>query len=285
MPDPIMAGASALAGGVTGLVGAKMGADASKAASGQQKKAADATLALQREMYNKQVQDFSPYLQAGNSALARLQKMNGGGGIADDAKYNQYLAELERLTSGASLTGSNIYDNPIYNFQRDEANKQLSRSLRSMGRENSTYGMDAMGKQSNRLAADQYQNINNTQFARTSGLAATRYSTLADQYNRLRDLASSGQSAAGLSGNAAANYSQNAGATLTNLGNSQANNTLAGGMMQAGAIQNGINNTATLFGTGMKAYDALNKGSGLYGADWKPEIPQMDTSFLNFKPA
>jgi hypothetical protein len=139
-----------------------------------------------------------------------------------------------------------------------------------MGRENSTYGMNAVGKQSNQLASDQYNNINNTQYSRLSGLAATRYSTLSDQYNRLRDLAGSGQAAAGMQSNAGANYGNSASNTLNNMGNNAASSTLAGGLMQQGKNQNQDNNLMGLANLGIKAYQTYGKNnsndSGLYNS-------------------
>lgn len=235
-------------------------AENARVAAEQQDVRAQEGLALQREMYNKGQADFRPFLEAGTGALSRLSEMNAGGGIASDPQYQQYLAEMSGMTDPTKyLTDSKaVFDNPIYKFQRDEANKNLSRSLRSLGRENSTYGINAMGKQNNQLAVDatnQLIGLDNNRFSRLSGLAGTRYASLADQYNRLRDLAGSGQSAAGMTSNAGSNYGQSASQTLSNLGNNQANATLAGGIMRAGQSQNNFNNLSSLANLGMKAYD------------------------------
>lgn len=242
-------------------------------------------MALQEKQYEKGQADFKPFLEAGTGALSQLGRMNAGEGIAGDPQYQKYLAEMEGMRDPTKyLTNADeIFNNPIYKFQRDEANKGLSRSLRSLGRENSTYGLNAMGKQNNQLALDatnQLIGLDNTRFSRLSGLAGTRYASLADQYNRLRDLAGSGQAAAGMTSNAGANYGNSVTQTLTNMGNSRANAAMAGSLMSAGSRQNGFNNLSSLANLGLKAYDRWgNKGGGndggLYNdANWNEGLDQ-----------
>lgn len=278
------AGISALGSVGSALIGSSASDKAARHANNRAKEA----MRFQQNVYNKTQADFKPFLDEGTSALSRLGEFNDGQGIGGDAEYQSYLRQLNAMAEAPTTTGAEVYDDPIYRFMREESERNLSRKLRSLGRENSTYGFDATGRQGNQLAADQFNNINaintqrdNTKFGRLSGLASTRYATLADQYQRLRDLANSGQAAAGMTANAGQNFSNSASQTLTNLGNTQANAALAGGAMGAGAIQNFVGNTAGLTNLAMKYNDSLNKNSGnLYG-DYQP----ADTSFLEYKPS
>lgn len=351
-----------------GYMASKQGADAVEDAANLQASTAKTELDLKRDIYNRQLSDFRPYLQTGTGALSQLNSMlgtrdipldktqiesarqkliesipkpsnpaglpNGSywlsvGPIAEQVaagndQYNKRIAEIKamsdadiireaNLTPGSTgidkistdkeyqgylnelkslsdptryLTDSKaVFENPIYQFQRDEANKGLSRKLRSLGRENSTYGMDAFGKQNNQLALDttnQLIGLDNSRFGRLSGLAATRYNTLQDYYNRLRDLAGSGQSAAGMTSNAGANYAAGAGATLSNLATNQGNAALAGGAIRAGATQNLANNAMSLANLGMKYYNANQQpnSGGLYDSGSFNYTP-ADTSFLD----
>jgi len=261
---------------VSGSLGAVMGADATTEAANTAANAARDTSAesnkLQREIYNDTKDRFAPYMAVGPGALSRMDAMNSGEGIASDAQYQKYLAELNGMADPTKyLTDANaIYDNPIYKFQRDEANKNLSRSLRSLGRENSTYGMNAIGKQNNQLAADsmnQLIGLDNSKFSRLSGLAGTRYASLADQYNRLRDLAGSGQAAAGLTSNAASNYGSNVSSTLANMGNTIGNSALLSGQAKSGLLSGIGGASAGAANVGLKAYDLYNKyNTGAAGA-------------------
>lgn len=240
--------------------------DTANKAIDQQTSTANKSLALQESMYNKGQADFKPFLEAGTGALSRLQSLEDSG-IGTDPEYQKYLADMKDIAYGKP---GDIYNDPVYKFQQEEASRDLSRKLRSMGRENSTYGMNALGRQSNQLAVDQYGRITGDRFSRLSGLAGTRYSTLMDKYNRLRDLAGSGQAAAGMTANAGANYGQSASNTLSSLGANQASATLAGGLMKAGQNQNSFNNMSSLANLGLKAYDkwggnSTGSGKGLYG--------------------
>lgn len=359
----------AVIGGVASNMAADTAADAARDAANLQASTANTELGLRRDIYNRQLSDFRPYLQAGTGALSQLSSLSGVrdvplareqieaarqkmidaipkpnippgmiagdrqlavvGPIAEqvaagddqynkriaeiramsdddiireanltpgstgidkistDKEYQDYLSELKSLSDPTRyLTDSKaVFENPIYQFQRDEATKGLSRKLRSLGRENSTYGLDAFGKQNNQLALDttnQLIGLDNSRFGRLSGLAATRYNTLQDYYNRLRDLAGSGQAAAGMTSNAGANYAAGAGATLSNLSTNQGNAMLAGGAIKAGATQNLVNNGLSLANLGLKYYNANQQpnSGGLYDSSSFDYTP-ADTSFLD----
>lgn len=119
-----------------------------------------------------------------------------------------------------------------YKWQQQQMEKNTSRSLRAMGRYNSTYGMDAITKGNSNLAASEYDK---------------QLGRLADLTNVARGGASSLSSMAGQFANSASN-------NIINSGNNQANATLAGGMMQANAINNGVSGLYSLANMGLQAY-------------------------------
>lgn len=71
----IIIGVTAASAGAQ-LYAAKKGADAAHEAAGMQSDAANKALAAQRSAYDQQRQDFSPYAQAGQAALGRLQQQS-----------------------------------------------------------------------------------------------------------------------------------------------------------------------------------------------------------------
>jgi hypothetical protein len=125
-------------------------------------------------------------------------------------------------------------ETPAYAWQQEQANKNNSRTLRALGRENSSYGMGEQFKTQQNLAANEYDK----------------------QLSRLSDLtnvARGGASTLTQGGNA---YSTDAANNLINSGNNQANATLAGGMMQQNNLYNAISTGMGVLNTGLKAYNA-----------------------------
>jgi len=125
-------------------------------------------------------------------------------------------------------------ETPAYAWQQQQANKNNSRTLRALGRENSSYGMGEQFKTQQNLAANEYDK----------------------QLSRLSDLtnvARGGASTLTQGGNA---YSTGAANNLINSGNNQANATLAGGMMQQNNLYNAIGTGMGVLNTGLKAYNA-----------------------------
>lgn len=87
--------AGAAVGAVGSVVGGAMGSDASDRASRAQQQAAADANALQREIYEKNTQNFQPYLQAGNAGLNALMYRLGLGGSANGMNAPKVQTEAQ----------------------------------------------------------------------------------------------------------------------------------------------------------------------------------------------
>lgn len=137
-----------------------------------------------------------------------------------------------------------------YKWQQSQMEKNTRRSLRSLGRENSTFGMDAIGDQNRNLAATEYDK----------------------QLGRLADLTNIARGGSSALAGASAGFSNQQQQGITNMGNNLANANLAGGMLKQNSLYNNQSNLGSLANLGIKAWDAYkNSGSTTdngYGATW-----------------
>lgn len=121
-----------------------------------QKEMAGASNQTIRDMYQTGRQDQVPYMTPSLSALPMYQSAVLGGAVDyQDPRYQRLTAFDPGYKQGQTLyraPGGSVTDKPPMlsaNYQLDNdpgfqwRNRQLDRSLRSLGRSNSTYGMQA----------------------------------------------------------------------------------------------------------------------------------------------
>lgn len=206
---------AAVVGGVASNMAASKGADAAENAANIQAASAQSELDLKKQQFDYQKEINQPFYDKGLAGFEAYQK---------------------NVMSGVDANGNfNPTQSDAYKFQE----KDLGRTLRSMGRSKSSYGMNVM----NRAAATEYDK----------------------QLSRLADLTNIARGGASSLGSASGAYATGAGNTLQNMGDNQANATLAGGMMQQNSIYNGINSATSLGNLGLKAYGAYNQAQPAQG--------------------
>lgn len=238
MPNPVLA-----IGGGSILGGAYSSRQARKASGAQveagnyaaqlEKESADAQLALQKQIWEKQQADQMPYLQQGQSAIGKLGGLMGG-----NDPFKDYLAK-------AGLSGGQFNtNNPQYQFLQKQGQQALDRSAAARGMGYSGAQMKASQQFGQGLASQQYDK----EYDRAS-------QEFGNYYNRLAALAQGGQQAATTTGQQGAQYAQGAGNTLAGLSNArtnilgqQANARASGYAANANAINQGLGNMIDLYG-------------------------------------
>lgn len=189
-------------------------------------------LALQREMFEKNIALQQPAIDAGNTARNRLTQLLG-------------------LTAGGADNGSLMRDfsmrdfqaDPGYQFRQDQGQQALERSAAARGGLLSGAAMKDMARFSQGLASQEY------------GAAFDRFkSNQASKMNPLLSLAGSAQTASGAlgaagqsfansSGNILGQYAATAGQNITGAGNARA----SGYVGAANAITNGLGQAYNMY--------------------------------------
>lgn len=125
---------------------------------------------------------------------------------------------------------------PAFQWQQAEQEKALGRSLRALGRENSTFGQSARTRGTQSLLASEYDK----------------------QLGRLADLTNIARGGASSLAGASTGFSQQAGQQ----GAQQANAILGGSLLRQGNLYSGMQNLGGLAQLGLQAYQAYKKPSG-----------------------
>lgn len=195
------------------LTGANQAADATNQATQAGRETAAASNQTIRDMYSTGRQDQLPFLTPSLSALPMYQSAVLGGPVQyQDPNYQRLTAFDPGYVQGKNtyrgpdgtltdqppmLTASyNFQASPSYQWQKEQGLKDLGRSLRALGRSNSTYGMNARGRFLNELNANEY----NTGLNRLASLAYGGQGTASN-------IAASGGNAAGQTAGVNANLS------------------------------------------------------------------------------
>lgn len=219
--------ASNLLSGVStnGLIGAGLnavsglvGANASKNAANTQAQSAANALALEKQMFDKQVELQQPWHDTGVSGLNMLSQYLGL--KPSDGSAGTSYGSLMKPFSMADYQAD-----PGYGFRMQQGNQALDRSAAARG-----------GLLSGRAAKDTL-NYSQGLASQEYGNAYNRYNTnQTNQYNRLASTAGLGQTAASTIGNAAQSYGNNAANLITSSGAAQA----AGQVGSANALTGGL---------------------------------------------
>jgi hypothetical protein len=230
------------------VVGAGVNAYASnKAAKAQQQSASDANavakqtsddqIALQREMFNKNVELQQPAIDAGNTSRNRLLQLLG-------------------LSAGGADNGSLMKDfsmgdfqaDPGYQFRLDQGQKALDRSAAARGSLLSGAALKDANNYAQGQASQELQ------------AAYDRFNTnRTNKMNPLLSLAGSAQTASGALGAAGQNYANGAGSALSQYGAAVGQNLTGAGNARA----SGYVGTANAVGNGLSQYLNYNQNQNL----------------------
>jgi len=220
----LSAGAAALVGAVAApVIGGLIAGDAAQSAAGTSAAASDRSIALQKEMFDKQMALQEPFRTAGIAGQNRLLELLGLGGSKTAAGYGKYAKDFSMQDFQAD---------PGYAFRLSEGLKGLDRTAAARGGLISGGALKAATQYGQEMGSQEYQN------------AFNRYQTnRTNQLQPLGNLQSVGQSAASNQGSAAANYGSAAGAAITAGGQAQA----AGQLGQGNTIANALTGATTAY--------------------------------------
>ena len=224
------------------LVSGAVGMSAASKAAKAQTQAADQSAALQREMFNKQVELQAPFREAGLTAQNKLLGYLGLSGAPGDAGYGKYAGDF---------TMQDFTTDPGYAFRLAEGNKALDRTAAARGGLLSGGAMKAAQRYGQDMGSQEYMN------------AFNRYQTnRANQLNPLQSLMGAGQTGANTLTTAAGTF----GTTL-------AENALGAGNARASGYVGQANALTSALGTGINQY------TGMYGGNYGPTNPSLTNSW------
>ena len=229
------------------LVSGALGSSASSKAAKAQTQAAAESAALQREMFNKQVELQAPFREAGLTAQNKLMSMLGLSGSAGDAGYGKYAGDF---------TMQDFTTDPGYAFRLAEGNKALDRTAAARGGLLSGGAMKAAQRYGQDMGSQEYMN------------AFNRYQTnRANQLQPLQSLMGAGQTGANTLTQAAGQLGSNLGDNALGAGNARASGYIGQANALSSALSSGI--------SGIQNQQFLNNMGGNYG----PTNPSLTNSW------
>ena len=200
MPNPILAVAGAKAAG-SAITGSKA-AKAAKKAAAAEVAAQEKALALQKEMFDRQVALQEPFRQAGLLSQNELMRQMGLAGDASSAGYGGLLKAFGQ---------EDFQQDPGYAFRMSEGLKALDRQAAARGGLISGAALKASQRYGQDLASQEYQN------------AYQRYmANKAFNLNALTGQQGVGAEAVNTLGGAARNYATQGGQNIIGAGQARA---------------------------------------------------------------
>jgi hypothetical protein len=213
------------------LLGASMASDAAGDAADTQAASADRAAALQKEMFDKQVELQEPFRQGGLTGQNRLMEMLGLGGNRQAQGYGSAMKDFSMADFQAD---------PGYQWRLQQGQQALERSAAARG-----------GLLSGRAAKDM-TNYAQGAASQEYGNAFNRFQTnRSNKLNPLQSLAGQAQTATNQIASDAGAYGANAGNTMMQAGNARASGYVGG----ANALNQGIGGGINAF----QNYNMMNK--------------------------
>jgi hypothetical protein len=243
----ILAG-SAIAGG-TALIGGAMAssaagdaadaqADAANNASANSLVASRESNALQKEMFDKQIELNAPFRNAGLTGQNRLMEMLGLSGDKTAQGYG---------SASKNFSMSDFQEDPGYQFRLQQGQQALERSASARS-----------GLLSGRAAKDMTSYAQGTA-SQEYGNAFNRFQTnRSNQLGPLQSLAGVAQTASGAMSGAAGTYGANVGNNLTSTANTVGNNMMGAGNARASGYVGSANAINGALSGGVNAFQQYN---------------------------
>jgi len=240
------------------------------AASGNAAAAAalDKQLALQRELYNRQVELLSPYTKAGELGQNRLLDLLGLSGNTAVEGYG---------SAAKSFSAQDMEQDPGYAFRLAEGQKAIERSTAARGGLQSGAALKAATRYGQEMGSQEYANAFNrfmsqrqSQLGNLQSLQSVGQASAAGQATAAGSLSQAGSQAYGNYGATQGQIAaqQGAGATAAYAGSSQARQSAYGANTanQIGAITGAGNAMAAgQIGSANAFSSAIGQGANLYG--------------------
>jgi hypothetical protein len=193
---------------------AVIGGVASYAGASKQAGSAEAATNAQEAMFQEQLQNLSPYRDAGGDALFELNYLEGVGPMNAESNAGGAYGSLNQPFTTADWKSLS----PAYNFQLQQgAQGTLNQSASSQG---ALSGAALSGLQAYNQGAA------NTSFNNAFNMYQTQNQNV---YSRLAGIANLGEAASANTATGGSNYAQGIGQSLTNVGTA-----LGGGIAGAG---------------------------------------------------
>ena len=257
-----------------------LAAQQAAAASGNAAAAAalDKQLALQRELYNRQVELLSPYTKAGETGQNRLMDLLGLSGNVNAPGYG---------SAAKSFSAQDMEQDPGYAFRLAEGQKAIERSTAARGglqsgaalKAAARYGQD-MGSQEYANAFNRFMTQRQSQLGNLQSLQSVGQASAAGQATAAGSLSQAGSQAYGNYGATQGQIAaqQGAGATAAYAGSSQARQSAYGANTagQIGAITGAANAMSQgQIQSGNAFNTAISQGIGLYGMNQQNQLAQQ----------
>lgn len=239
---------SALIGGAIAAGGSVAGGLLGKSAANTQANAAkDATqqsLALQKQEFDQNRADQTPWRNAGGAAVTTLGKLSAPGGDL----YHNFSAQ-------------DFQADPGYDFRLQQGQQALERSAAARGNLFSGGTLKSLDQYNQGFASNEFENAYNR-------FQQNRQT----QYNQLAGVAGLGQTSVQATGAAGSAYGANAGNTIfqggTQAGNASAAGTAALGQGINSGIQNGLDWYQLSQMNRQPAQSTLKQASDAYSPSW-----------------
>lgn len=234
-----------------------------------QKVALDDTLKLQREMFNKQVENLSSYKAAGETGQTRLLDLLGLSKNKDAPGYGSATTAFkvegfDPKTLFNEFNAKEMEQDPGYAFRLAEGQKAIERSTAARGGLQSGAALKAAAEYGQAMGSQEYGNAYNRFMANKAfksqefSNAFNRFTTeRANQLAPLQSLQGVGQAAAAGQANAAGNLASGGSQAIQNAG--------AGTSAAYGGYGSATGNIASNLGAGTSAAYG-NYGSGMSNA-------------------
>lgn len=235
MPFAWAAGAAAIGGIASSVIGSNAASDAAST----QAAASDKASQVQLDMFNRTKADEAPFVAAGGNALTQLMSGIGIGGNNPTGQG----------PLNAPFTMDQFQHSPGYQFQQQEGQDAVLHNASRTGGVNSGNTLKALTSYGQGVANQDYWNAYNAYVNRQN-----------QQFGQLQTVAGSGQNAAANLGALGTQVGSNVGNNIIGAGNASA----AGQVGSANAISNGISNVTGGLSQNYLLYSLLN-GSGSGG--------------------
>ena len=248
MPNPVVAVAGVK--GASSAIQGSRSAKAAKRAAAAQEAAQQQSLALQKEMFDRQVALQEPFRQAGLTSQAELMRQMGLAGDASSQGYGNMLRDF---------TMADYEADPGYGFRLQEGLKGLDRQAAARGGLISGAALKAASDFAGKQASAEYGNAYN----RYQQNRLARYNMLTGQQNV-------GANAAQSVGSAAQNYASQGGQNMIGAGQARAS-----GYLNAADARNQMLGSLS---------DIGSQVIGGYGSTWGAPKPYAGISMGPYAP-
>jgi hypothetical protein len=201
---------------------------------GAQRAALDANLALQRELFNKQVENLKSFKEAGEKGQTRLMDLLGLSGNKDAPGYGSAteafkVEGFDPKTLFQQFNAQQMAEDPGYAFRMAEGQKALERSTAASRGLQSGAALKAATRYGQEMGSQEYQNAFN-RFQANKAFQAQEYGNAfnrftAERQNQLaplQALTASGQASAAGQAAAAGNFASGGSQAYQGYGSGQA---------------------------------------------------------------